>query len=60
MEVQSDIQDKKVEVSQSLKGQLISICLFGIFNSPKKQTKTFDFITMVPQAEWFLFVFWET
>ena len=29
------------------KGQLISKCLFGFFNSPKKQTKKFDFTTMV-------------
>ena len=25
------------------KGQLISKCLFGTFNSPKKRTKKFDF-----------------
>ena len=41
------------------KGQLISKCLFGIFNSPKKRTKKFDFTTMVPQVELFSFVFWE-
>ena len=41
------------------KGQLISKCLFGIFNSPKKRTKKFDFTTMVPQIELFSFVFWE-
>ena len=41
------------------KDQLISKCLFGIFNSPKKQTKKFDFTTMVPQVELFSFVFWE-
>ena len=45
MEVHSDIQDKKVQVSQSLKGQLISKCLFGIFNFPKKWTKKFDYGT---------------
>ena len=28
------------------KGQLISKCLFGIFNSPKKGTKKFDFTTI--------------
>jgi hypothetical protein len=27
------------------KGQLISKCLLGIFNSPKKGTKKFDFTT---------------
>ena len=43
----------------SLKGQLISKCLFGIFNSPKKRTKKFNFTTMVPQVELFSFVFWE-
>ena len=31
------------------KGQLISKCLFGVFNSPKKRTKNFDFTTMVPK-----------
>ena len=41
------------------KGQLISKCLFGIFNSRKKQTKKFDFTTMVPQVELFWLVFWE-
>ena len=41
------------------KGQLISKCLFGIFHSPKKRTKKFDFTTMVPQVELFSFVFWE-
>ena len=32
------------------KGQLISKCLFGIFNSPKKWTKKFDFTTMVTSS----------
>ena len=32
------------------KGQLISKCLFVIFNSSKKQTKNFAFTTMVPQV----------
>ena len=41
------------------KGQLISKCLFGVFNSPKKRTKKFDFTTIVPQVEMFSFVFWE-
>ena len=41
------------------KGQLISKCLFGIFNFPKKRTKKFNFTTMVPQVELFSFVFWE-
>ena len=42
-----------------VKGQLISKCLFGTFNSLKKQRKKFDFTTMVPQVELFSLVFWE-
>ena len=42
---------------ETFKGQLISKCLLGIFNSPKKRMKKFDSTTMVPQVEWFLFVF---
>ena len=42
------------------KGQLISKCLLGIFNSTKKRTKKFDFTTMVPEVELFSFVFWES
>ena len=41
------------------KGQLISKCIFGIFKSPKKHMIKFDFTTMVPQVELFLFIFWE-
>ena len=41
------------------KGQLISKCLFGIFNSPKKRPKNFDFTTIVLKVELFSFVFWE-
>ena len=40
------------------KGQLISKCLFGIFNSPKKRTNKFDFTTMKPQVDLSSFVFW--
>ena len=38
---------------QAVKGQLISKCFFGIFNSPKKRTKKFDFTSMEvePQFE---------
>ena len=43
----------------NFKGQLISKCLFGIFNSAKKRTENFDFTTMVPQVELFSFVFWK-
>ena len=44
---------------RDVKGQLISKYLFGIFYSPKKRTKKFDFTTMVPQVELISFVFWE-
>ena len=37
-----------------LKGQLISKCLFGIFNSPKKMNEKIRL-----QVELFSFVFWE-
>jgi hypothetical protein len=47
------------EIDRVAKGHLISKCLFGIFNSSKKRTKKFNFTTMVPQLEWFSFVFWE-
>ena len=36
--------------TNSTKGQLISKCLFGIFNSSKKRTKKIDLITMLPQV----------
>ena len=35
---------------KAIKGQLISKCLFGIFNPPKKRTKIVDFTAMVPQV----------
>ena len=42
------------------KGQLISKCLFGIFNSSKKQTKKFDLSTYYGTSSWIVFVlFWE-
>jgi hypothetical protein len=44
-------------MGEERKGQLISKCLFGIINSPKKRTKKLDFTTMVPQVELFSFVF---
>ena len=49
---------KEIKISID-KGQLISKCLFGIFNCPKKQTKKFNFTIMVPKVKLFLFVFWE-
>ena len=48
-----------LHIVYSTKGQLISKCLFGVFNSPKKRTKKFDFTTMVPQVELFSFILWE-
>ena len=35
----------------SAKGQLISKCLFGIFNSPKKRTKTFFFSSFLGELK---------
>ena len=46
-------------IDSNFKGELISKCLFGIYNSPKKQTSKFDFTTMVPEVELFSSVFWE-
>ena len=46
-----------VPVQPKLKGNLTSKCLFGIFNSPKKIMKKWDFTPMVPQVELFPFVF---
>ena len=48
-----------LKLSYPNKGQLISEGLFGILNSPKKQTKEFDFTTMIPQVDLFSFVFLE-
>ena len=39
------------------KGHLISKWLFGILNSPKNWTKKFNFTTMIPQVDLFLFFF---
>ena len=52
----------KVEskINQQLyKGQLISKCLFGIFNSSKKQRKKIDFTTMEPQFHLFSLIIWK-
>ena len=49
--------DLTFEQCHSTKGQLISKCLFGIFNSTKKRTKKTYLSTMVPQVELFSFVF---
>ena len=42
------------------KGQLISKCLFGVFNSPKNKQKQFDLRHHSSKVEFFSFVFWET
>ena len=47
------------ETSMTHKGQLISKCLFVIFNSFKKRLKKFDLPTILRQVELFLFVFLE-
>ena len=41
------------------KGQLISVGLFDIFNSPKKKKKKFNFTAMITQVDFFSFVFWK-
>ena len=48
---------KRSKFVQVSKGQLISKGLSGILNSRTKQTKKFDFTTMIPQVDSFLFVF---
>ena len=53
-------ETRNQQLSQNYgKGQLISKCLFGIFNSSRKKPTKFDFTTMVLQVKMFLFVFWE-
>ena len=42
------------------KGQLISKCLFGVFNSPKKRTKTIRPEVHIIVVEFFCWVFQET
>ena len=47
------MKDKKKSATVSQrseipKGQIISKCLFGIFNSPKKRTKKINFATREP------------
>ena len=37
-------------------GQLISRCLFGVFNSPKKRTKKIDFAMYYGTSSWIVFV----
>ena len=44
------------KINAGTKGQLISKCPFGNFNSPKKWTKKFDFTSMALQVELFLFI----
>ena len=46
-----------IKMYSFFKGQSISKCLFGIFNTPKKWTKKFYFSTMVSQVEFFFVQF---
>ena len=46
-------------IKRPCKGQLISKCIFGVFNSPEKRTKKFNFTTMLPEVELFLLFFLE-
>ena len=39
------------------KGELISKCIFGVFNSSNIRTKKFDLTTMIPYVELFPFIF---
>ena len=48
---------KQFDLRYHSKGQLISKCLFVVFNSPKKQTKTIRGSIVVKSI--FLFNFWE-
>jgi hypothetical protein len=48
-----------LEFSAQDQDQLISKGLFGILNSSQKCTKKFNFTTMIPQVNFFLFVFWK-
>ena len=48
-----------LQTELNFKGQLISKCLFGIFNFAKKRMKKFNLTNMVPQINLFLFVFWK-
>ena len=41
------------------KGQLISKCPYGVFNSSKNERKYLTFSTIIPQVELFLFIFWK-
>ena len=41
------------------KGQLISKGLFGILTSSKNQAKEVDLTTMIPQVDFFSFIFWK-
>ena len=43
---------------KSTKGQMISKGFLVASISSKKQTKEFDFTTMIPQVDLFSFVFW--
>ena len=44
---------------RDVKGQVIPKCLFGIFNSSKKQKNKINQTTILPQVELFSFIFWK-
>ena len=47
-------------IRRSCKGQLSSKCPFGAFNSSKKtKEKIQHTVLLIPQVEFFLFVFWK-
>ena len=54
---------KKISFIRITKGQLISKCLFGVFNSSKKRTKTIrlevPLVYHSSKVEFFSFFFWE-
>ena len=51
--------DLTFEQCDSTKGHLISKSVFGIFNFSKKRPKKINLSTMLPQVEFFSFVFWK-
>ena len=57
--LRDDFNNFDSTVLHSNKGQLISKGLFVILNSPKKQTKKFDFTTIQYLRSPFFFFFWE-
>ena len=44
------------KIAEGAKSQKISKAIYDLLNSPKKQTKKFDFTNMIAQVEQFSFV----